>query len=196
LSRAKTARPVRGTPEETRARLVAAAEVFNKSGFEGTDSNKIAKAAGYAPGTFYKHFEDKRAIFLAVYREWVSREWQDVRATLAEEGSTKQRASRLVASLIAYHAKWRGFRSSLRAIVGTDATVRAFYRSERRRQLEMLAELGGKTHARASREEDAMLLFVTERAADALADGEAAALGLDKAVLEALLVALVSARIP
>jgi AcrR family transcriptional regulator len=55
----------------TRARLVAAArEEFVDHGFAGTDSNKIARRAGFAPQTFYRWFKDKTDIFLAVYGGW------------------------------------------------------------------------------------------------------------------------------
>jgi AcrR family transcriptional regulator len=188
-------RPKRGTPDETRRRLVAAAAAtFNKVGFDGTDSNRIARAAGYAPGTFYKHFDDKRAIFVAVYREWVASEWRDIRAAVAAGGSRRARAERIVDAFVAYHRKWRGFRASLRAVVATDAAVRAQYREQRRLQLEMLVDLDGGARRR-SREDDALLLFTTERAADALADGEAAALELDADALRAHLVAVVAARL-
>src|ERR1700733_4737197 len=67
----KRLRPRRGSPEQTRDRLVAAAaKLFNQTGYHGTDSNRIAKAAGYSAGVFYKHFNDKRAIFLAAYEGW------------------------------------------------------------------------------------------------------------------------------
>src|SRR5690606_17709581 len=60
LARAAEGRPRRGTPDGTRERLIAAAaEVINRDGYFGTDSNAIARAAGYSPATFYKHFEDK-----------------------------------------------------------------------------------------------------------------------------------------
>jgi AcrR family transcriptional regulator len=50
-----------------RSVLIAAARLeFEEFGFEGTNSNAIARRAGYAPQTFYRHFEDKREIFLAV----------------------------------------------------------------------------------------------------------------------------------
>ena len=78
-------RAVRGTPEETRARLVAAAgAAFEHDGYFGTDTNRIAKAAGYAPGTFYKHFADKAEIFVAVYEAWIAREWDGVAAIVAD----------------------------------------------------------------------------------------------------------------
>ena len=70
-------------PEETRSNLVAAAaKLFNSVGYYGTNSNRIARQAGYAPGTFYVHFADKLEIFLEVYRGWVESEWQAIAATL------------------------------------------------------------------------------------------------------------------
>jgi AcrR family transcriptional regulator len=52
-----TARPRRGTPAQTRERLVAAAAIlFNRAGYHGTDSNRIARAAGYSTGTFYLNY--------------------------------------------------------------------------------------------------------------------------------------------
>src|SRR5260370_42471049 len=71
--------PSRTTPErhrrpiETRGALIeAAARIFNSAGYHGTDSNRIAREAGYAPGTFYVPFPDNLAIFLAVYDNWGS----------------------------------------------------------------------------------------------------------------------------
>jgi AcrR family transcriptional regulator len=53
----------------TRERLVqAAAAEFREQGFAGTDTNRIARRAGFAPQTFYRWFTDKTEIFIAVYR--------------------------------------------------------------------------------------------------------------------------------
>src|SRR4051812_26009888 len=174
------ARPLRGPPEETRQRLVtAAATVFNRDGYDGTDSNRLAREAGYAPGTFYKHFADKKQIFLAVYAEWVTAEWRDVAGTLAAGGTAAARADRVVAIFLEHHRKWRRFRASLRALVPVDDEIRAFYRDQRRRQLTLLAELRRGAGAPAiAREDAALLLFTLERASDAVADGEAEALDL------------------
>jgi AcrR family transcriptional regulator len=190
-------RPRRGDPQQTRRRLLAAgAQAFRESGYAGTDSNKIARAAGYAPGTFYKHFESKKAIFLAVYEEWVSQEWRAVGAALSEPGTALQRAQRIASLVLAHHRQWHGFRASLRALVAVDDEVKRFYRAQRKRQLTMLKDLLPPNSARPSaREEHALLLFTLERAADALADGEAAALGLRPTNLQALLVQLIAAQL-
>jgi AcrR family transcriptional regulator len=184
-------RPKRGKPRETRARLVAAAaEMFNDVGYDGTDSNRIARAAGYAPGTFYKHFTDKKEIFQAVYAEWVTTEWRAVAATLDEPSPPAARAAAIVDMFIAHHQRWRGFRAGLRALVAVDEEIRDFYRAQRRRQLDLLA---GLSRERRTREEHATLLFTFERVADAIADGEATALGLKPSRLRRLLVDSVAA---
>lgn len=179
------ARRVRGTPEATRERLVAAAaRVFNRVGYHGTDTNRLARAAGYAPATFYKHFPDKRAAFLAAYDAWVTSEWTQVDRVV--RGASGDRAARIVALTLAHHRRWRGLRASLRALVATDADVRAAYRAQRRRQLALLAALRGPA-APPRRERDALLLFTMERTCDAVADGEVRALGLSVSQLVAAL---------
>ena len=186
-------RPRRGTPAETRERLVAtAAAVFNRSGYHGTDSNRLARAAGYAPATFYKHFPHKRAIFLAAYEAWVTAEWEAIGAILRRGGRPQQLAARIVDQVLTLHRHWRGLRASLRALVAQDNEARAFYRRQRRRQIEMLAALRASTVAGARRhEEDAILLFTLERVCDAVADGEVRDLDLSATRTVALLRALV-----
>jgi|SRR5208283_3034703 len=191
----KAPRPPRGSPEHTRERLVAAAaKLFNRVGYHGTDSNRIAREAKYSTGTFYKHFKDKREIFLAAYETWVASEWKAVAAELAGGRTAEEIARRLVALSIEFHTRWRGLRSSLLELVFTDSEVRRFYRKQRRRQLDVMAELRAKIGAPPGRrEDDAIHLFTTERTFDAIAQGELRDLGLDRrVVLEAVVQKVVS----
>jgi AcrR family transcriptional regulator len=187
--RLKADRPLRGTPAQTRARLVAtAAQIFNRVGYHGTDSNRIAKEAGYATGTFYKHFKDKREAFLAVYETWITSEWDAIDSELSAGRKPKETARRLVELAIDFHTKWRGLRASLIELVFTDEEVRRFYRSQRRRQLDVIAQLRLRHGIPAGRrEDDAIHLFTTERTYDAIGQGELRALGLDHdIVIEAM----------
>jgi len=195
--RSAPARPKRGSPDETRARLVAAAaEVFNRDGYHGTDSNRLAAAAGYAAGTFYKHFADKRSIFLEAYERWVSAEWSAVEDELRAGGGAEAIAARIVELVLGLHRRWRGLRASMLLLAASDAEAKRCYRAQRRRQLVLLAELRRRFGARArTREEDAILLFTLERSCDAVAQGEARALGLDPARIEARLRELVQASL-
>lgn len=195
LARAAAGRPRRGTPDGTRQRLIAAAaEVINRDGYFGTDSNAIARAAGYAPATFYKHFVDKRAILLAAYEGWVATEWQHIDA-VQRSAPAGRRARALTTWILAHHRRWRGLRASVLGLVGADPLVRDFYVAQRRRQLDVLRELRDTRRVRADdRERDALLLYSFERTCDALANGEAEALGLDAEQLETLLAELLRTR--
>jgi AcrR family transcriptional regulator len=186
-------RPARGTPTGPRARLVAAAAaVFNRDGYHGTDSNRIALAAGYAPGTFYKHFADKRAILLAAYEEWVTAEWAAIEGAVRAGGSAAALAARLVDLALDLHRRWRGLRSSLLALAATDPAVRRFYRGQRRRQLRLVRQLRAALRAPArSVAADAVLLFTLERTCDAVANGEVRDLGLAVAPTVEILRAIV-----
>jgi AcrR family transcriptional regulator len=198
--RRRRPRAKRGRPADTHARLVAAAAaVFNRDGYHGTDSNRLARAAGYAPATFYKHFPDKRAILLAAYEEWVTAEWQTIGAVLrggAAAGRDDQ-AQRIVAFVLAHHRRWKGLRASLRALVATDSVARRFHRAQRRRQLAILADLrrtGARDEA-AARVDDAVMLFTLERTLDAVAEGETDDLGLDADTVLARVAAIVRAAL-
>jgi AcrR family transcriptional regulator len=180
-------RPRRGAPEDTRTRLVAAAAAaFNRDGFHRVDSNRIAREAGYAAGTFYKHFPDKRAAFLAAYEAWVTSVWSAIGRELAARRPRRELAERILDLVLEHHKRWRGLRASMTALLAEDAEVRAFHRLQRRRQLDLLAGLRASPAAPDASaeartvEDDALLLFTLERTCDAIASGETKDLGLDR----------------
>lgn len=186
----KASRPRRGSPDQTRLRLLAAAaRLFNQFGYHGTDSNRIAKAAGYSTGTFYKHFKDKREIFLASYETLISSEWHSISERLFSSDDPAVIARDVVLLSIQFHTRWRGLRASLLELVFSDTEVRRFYRRQRRRQLDTMHKLRSTLGAPPrSREEDAIHLFTTERTFDAIARGELRDLALDrKIVIEAMI---------
>ena len=164
--------------------MATAGEIFNRVGYHGTDSNQIAKEAGFRTGTFYKHFKDKRDAFLAVYEAWVTSEWSAVDTELSSGRNPEETARRLVKLSIDFHTRWRGLRASLIELVFTDEEVRRFYRSQRRRQLDVIAQLRHRLGIPPGRrEDDAILLFTTERTYDAIGQGELQALGLDRDIV-------------
>ncbi|KAA6464829.1 TetR/AcrR family transcriptional regulator [Acidobacteria bacterium AB60] len=180
-------RPRRGSPEQTRARLVqTAAEIFNRLGYHGTDSNQIAHQAGYSTGTFYKHFKDKKEIFLTVYEHWVTEQWNAILGAIEAGRTPRDIAREVVRISIDFRTKGRTLRSSLQVLVSSDPDVRRFYRTQRRRQLDTMSRIRKKIGATPqTREEDAIHLYTTERVFDAIANGELAPLGLDRnAVIE------------
>ena len=172
-------------PAATEAALLDAAEaMFNAHGFEGTDTNRIARAAGFAPQTFYRHFEDKRAVFLAVYERW----WQGESAALGKAGGGGAPSAEAAARIaMAFHTKWRGFRRSLRHLAIVDAKVRAARTAARRAQIVRIREFANQ---RARSEADLIAaLLKAERICDAAAEGELADIGLSPAAAKSLVIA-------
>lgn len=151
------------------ALLEAAAAEFNESGFDGTDTNRIARRAGYAPQTFYRHFDDKTAIFIEVYRRWIKEEFRQVDAATPRGPLAAARV------ILDHHAANRGFRRSLRSLSVSDPTMRSARADNRRQQLAMFAK---GPYAELDRLSQIALLLCIERIADAAADGELDDLGL------------------
>ncbi len=55
-----------GRAKTTRERIVTAArQLFAEKGFDGATTAEIARQAGFAEGTIYRHFEDKKELFIA-----------------------------------------------------------------------------------------------------------------------------------
>lgn len=77
---------------QSRRRLLdAAREHFVAYGYDRTRPQDIARAAGVATGTFYLHFRDKEAVFLAFADEAQTHLLEDCREQLAHvEGVTER----------------------------------------------------------------------------------------------------------
>ena len=95
--------------------------------------------------------------------------------------NAEETAKRLVELNIRFHTEWRGLRSSLIELVFSDPEARKFFRKQRRRQLELITELRARFALPAqTSEQDAILLWTTERVFDAIGQGEIQSLGLNK----------------
>lgn len=166
------AAPARERGAAREALLQAARAEFDERGFEGTDSNRIARRAGYAPQTFYRHFADKTAVFVETYHRWLDDEWKDLEKA---HGKGAAEAARI---LLAHHARHREFRRSLRRLTTSDPRVKAARAESRRRQLRLLDAQDRAKGRDAAGDGRIALLLCIERIADAAADGELDDLGL------------------
>lgn len=157
-----------GRRGETRAALIDAAYAeFGEHGFDGTNSNTIAQRAGYAPQTFYRHFEDKLRIFLKVYERWAAGEvamWHRVRST-----------DEFAFALLDHHSRHSIFRRSVRNLTVEGSPVAYLRAKTRNEQLTALRERS-QTFAALPSAEQVSVLFAVERLCEALTDGEFAAL--------------------
>ncbi|RBO84574.1 TetR family transcriptional regulator [Nocardia puris] len=75
--------------------MQAATRVLAEDGFAGLSMAAVAKRAGIATGTVYKHFDGKSALVTAVFRKVVAREVAAVTAA-AERGEAVERVTAAV----------------------------------------------------------------------------------------------------
>ena len=176
--------PKNGAPTAERLREAAMAE-FNAHGYTGTDSNRIARRAGFAPQTFYRWYKDKAAIFIACYRAWEDEERSALQA-LTEAGAS---AEAFVQAGVDQHRRYLKFRRSLRMLSLENAEVRAARAESRKRQIAQIRAWGGLA---GSDEALAVALLQLERLTDALAEGELADMGMEETAARAELAALVT----
>lgn len=162
---------------DTAGRLLDAAErQFNSVGFLGTDTNRIAREAGYAPQTFYRHFGDKTEIFLAVYERWWRSEFEVLGKIL--RGPAPVDVEKFADTLIAFHLRWRSFRRALRHLATEDDRIRKARVEARRSQVETALAL--LPHSKLGHAQIYVALLVFERLCDAVAEGEFADMGFSK----------------
>jgi AcrR family transcriptional regulator len=174
---------------DTRSALVAAAAAqLGEHGYLGTDSNKIARAAGFAPQTFYRWFRDKTEIFIAVYRAWEEDERLVLERLLAQGASSR----RLADAVIAHHRDHLVFRRSLRSLAVQDDAVRRARAESRLRQIENILRWLATSGSAVPKAGDlAVVLLQVERLADAIAEGELRDLELGDAPARAALARLI-----
>jgi len=122
----------------TREKLVKTALLeFNSCGFEATNTNKIARAAGYAPQTFYRHFENKLAAFIAAYEYWQQEELQALNRSMHAHD---KHSTDVALTLLAFHQNYRTFRASLKKLAGEEPAVAAAREESRAAQVVHIAE--------------------------------------------------------
>lgn len=180
----------RRTDPEGRAstadKLVAAAIAeFNDHGFSGTDTNRIARRAGFAPQTFYRWFKDKTEIFVAAYRAWEDAERETVALLLAQGAP----AEAIVDATVAHHRRYLRFRRSLRMLSVENPVVRAARAESRLRQINQIVVWTGGGDVG----EVAVQLLKLERLSDAVAEDEMADMGLDEEQVRAELAQIITA---
>lgn len=124
-------------PGATRTRLIEAAMgEFIEQGFSGTDTNRIARRAGFAPQTFYRWFADKAAVFAEVLHVW---EEAELAMGLALLSSPEQSDRQLAEACVENARPFLTFRQHLRSVTMQDAQVKAVCAAGRARLVERMA---------------------------------------------------------
>lgn len=117
-------------PGEVRRRLVAAATLrFAEHGFEGVNSNQIARDAGVGVGTFYNHFQDKHEVHQAVVLETLEALRNRVaRSAAAPGGAVEDQVRDLVEAVVGFAEE---IPAQFRVAFGADAMAGRGHRAQR-----------------------------------------------------------------
>lgn len=95
---------VRTKPDDTRARILATAEVlFRRLGFAKTAVADIAAELGMSPANVYRFFPSKTAIVQAICQRCLSEVEEAAWAIARSKAPASQRLERLVLEILAYH---------------------------------------------------------------------------------------------
>lgn len=158
---------------------------FVERGYGDTDTNRIARRAGFAPQTFYRWYSDKLDIFIKVYQAWEEAEHSMLDSLLTERASPAQIAQRWVQG----HQSFLQFRRSLRELCLLEPRVRDARATTRHQQIQHIRSSNPHAPDEATL---AALLIQIERLSEALAEGEIDDLKLDTAPAYAALAGLIA----
>lgn len=148
---------------------------FIEAGFAGTDTNRIARRAGFAPQTFYRWFADKFAAFVEVLAVWEEVERTTLLAIMFD---TQTSGPELAAACIENARPFLTFRQHLRAVQMQHEGVREVRAASRRR---LLAAIKDAHSASPDAEWLGLAIYQIESLSDALARGELTDMGLSGA---------------
>jgi AcrR family transcriptional regulator len=150
--------------------LHAATAEFVEHGYDGTSTNRISERAGFAPQTFYRWYQDKLAIFLAVHQAWAEAELAELDAMLTESAPSAHLAEVMVES----HRSFLTFQRSLKRLAQDIPEVRQAVAKARLMQIQRIQSRHGQRHV----EQVAAQLIGMHHWCEALAEGEFSELGL------------------
>ncbi len=122
-------KPVQDRGIETRERIIEAARaLFESKGYHGTNSKDIAAKAGFAVGTFYGYFKDKKPLFMEV----VSRYYDEISGStlivgesdLKELGNPRRIIDILIDRLLAAHKLSPDLHREIMSMLYSDQEIR------------------------------------------------------------------------
>jgi AcrR family transcriptional regulator len=134
-------RPLRADARRNREALLSAARQAFLGGDTDAHVEDIARSAGVAVGTLYRHFETREALIEEVYRKEVD----DLCATpgvLLDQHAPEEALRRFLLLLVDHAAVGKGMSSVLESIMATDSHVFDDARTRMANALSLLLEAG------------------------------------------------------
>jgi AcrR family transcriptional regulator len=135
------ARPLRADARRNREALLAVAREAFLSGEDDAHVEDIARRAGVAVGTLYRHFETREALVEAVYRQEVD-ELCAAPAELLARHPPDEALWRFLLLLVEHAAVGKGMGAALESIMATDSPVFGEARTQLAQALDQLLDAG------------------------------------------------------
>ncbi|GAA5114497.1 TetR/AcrR family transcriptional regulator [Pseudonocardia adelaidensis] len=136
-----SSRPLRADARRNREALLAAAREAFLAGDADAHVDEIARRAGVAVGTLYRHFETREALVEEVYRAEVDQLCAAPAELLARHGPDEA-LRRFLLLLVEHAAVGRGMAAALESIMATDSPIFEDARAGMARALDQLLDAG------------------------------------------------------
>ncbi|MFD8069805.1 TetR/AcrR family transcriptional regulator [Streptomyces parvulus] len=134
-------RPLRADARHNREALLSAARQAFLDGDTDAHVKDIARSAGVAIGTLYRHFETREALIEEVYRKEVD-DLCDAPGVLLNQHPPEEALRRFLLLLVDHTAVGKGMSSVLESIMATDSPVFDDARTRMAGALSLLLEAG------------------------------------------------------
>ncbi|WP_406636704.1 TetR/AcrR family transcriptional regulator [Amycolatopsis sp. WGS_07] len=134
-------RPLRADARRNRDALLAAAREAFLAGEADAHVDEIAKRAGVAVGTLYRHFETREALVEEVYRQEVD-QLCAAPEQLLQQHAPDEALRRFLLLLVEHSAVGKGMAIALESIMATDSPVFEDARAQMAGALDQLLEAG------------------------------------------------------
>ncbi|MFF5568030.1 TetR/AcrR family transcriptional regulator [Streptomyces sp. NPDC012623] len=134
-------RPLRADARRNREALLSAARQAFLGGDTDAHVEDIARSAGVAVGTLYRHFETREALIEEVYRKEVD-ELCATPGVLLDQHTPEEALRRFLLLLVDHAAVGKGMSSVLESIMATDSHVFDDARTRMANALSLLLEAG------------------------------------------------------
>jgi AcrR family transcriptional regulator len=136
-----SSRPLRSDARRNREALLTTAREAFLAGESGIRVEEVARRAGVAVGTLYRHFETREALVEEVYRQEVD-ELCDAPAGLLDRHAPDDALRRFMVLLVEHAAVSKGMSVALESIMATDSPVFDDARTRMAQALDQLLRAG------------------------------------------------------
>ncbi|MFE2187254.1 TetR/AcrR family transcriptional regulator [Streptomyces sp. NPDC059455] len=136
-----SSRPMRADARRNREALLTAAREAFLTGDADAHVEEIARRAGVAVGTLYRHFETREALVAEVYRQEVA-ELCAAPARLLADHAPDEALRRFLLLLVEHSAVGKGMAEALESIMATGSPIFDDTRAEMARALDELLAAG------------------------------------------------------